>query len=218
MDTLAVLLYGIVSFFTPCVLPMVPVFLAGLTDNNLTDRKAVLVGAALFVAGFSASFMAMGATAGLIGSFLVRNRDTVRYVSGALIVLLGLYMLGVFGPLFQREVRVQTRPSGLGRHLRAFTLGAMLAFGWTPCSGPALGAALTLAARASTVWRGVFLLFVYSLGLGIPFMLTAAFMQSLVPLWRRISPVLPIVQKVAGALLIVYGAALWFGWLSFLPT
>jgi cytochrome c-type biogenesis protein len=167
---------GTVSFTSPCCLPLMPGYLAyvsGVSAAEAGNRRRVLGSALLFVLGFAAVFTALGASASAFGGFLLSHLPVLVRISGAFVILMGLAMLGVPRvPFLFREARVdmsriRSGPAG------AIPLGMAFAFGWTPCVGPVLGGILTAAAVTQTVWKGTFLLLVYSLGLGLPFLLLA---------------------------------------------
>lgn len=176
---------GLVSFTSPCVLPLLPgyvSYVSGLSGNSSTARKTavaprqrVLLGALLFVVGFATVFTALGATASALGLLLRQNQHTINVVGGALVVVMGLAMTGLIRiPLLLREARFDlSRRFGTGPGT-ALPLGAAFAFGWTPCVGPVLASILTTAASAANLGRGALLLLAYSLGLGLPFLALAA--------------------------------------------
>lgn len=168
---------GMLSFLSPCVLPLVPGYLslmsgvgtADLAGATRTDTRKLLRSTLLFVAGFTVVFVALGATASAVGSFLLEHQRTMNTVAGAVIIVMGLAMAGVITPSFlQRERRVHVLPSRLGVYA-APVMGMAFAFGWTPCIGPVLASLLALAGAEATLGRGMALLFAYSLGLGVPF-------------------------------------------------
>lgn len=168
-------LAGLVSFFSPCVLPLLPGYLSymtgvGVQDLDTARRGRMLTGSVLFVLGFSVIFVAGGTLFGSIGLRLAEHQRTVSIVMGIVVILLGLVFMG-FIPLMQREYKIHAVPAvGLAV---APLLGALFAFGWIPCVGPTLGTVLTLAGTEGTAARGAFLSFTYCLGLGIPFVLAA---------------------------------------------
>lgn len=177
------LVAGLVSFTSPCTLPLLPgyvSYVSGLSTvraderHTKSDRRRILGGAALFVAGFSSVFTALGATSSALGFLLAVNLRVVNLVGGILIVLMGLTMTGLVRiPLLWRQARFDVSRLGRGP-AAALPLGAAFAFGWTPCVGPVLASILTTAASTATVGRGALLLLTYSLGLGVPFLLLAA--------------------------------------------
>ncbi|MGE0231303.1 MAG: cytochrome c biogenesis CcdA family protein [Flavobacteriaceae bacterium] len=210
-------LAGLLSFVSPCVLPLVPpylCFIAGVSLDELASRDgenvkgargAVFAAALAFVAGFTTVFVALGASASVVGGLLARYIDIFAIVAGVLIIVMGLHFLGVFRiSLLNREARVQLRdkPAGL---LGAYLIGLAFAFGWTPCIGPVLAAILSVAASADTLARGAGLLAVYSLGLGVPFLLAAVFAGAFLRFMTRFRRHLGTVEKIMGALLVVTG-------------
>ena len=204
---------GLLSFLSPCVLPLVPPYLcyvAGLSAEEFArpgDRSSahVLRAALAFVLGFSTVFVALGATASLIGQTLARHIDTLTVIGGVAIIVMGLHFLGVFRiALLYRETRIQVAqtPPSLAT---GYVLGLAFAFGWTPCIGPVLAAILVLAGGTDTAGEGAFLLFVYSLGLGVPFLLAAGFAPAFVGWASRFRRHLPMVEKTMGGFLVVSG-------------
>lgn len=212
---------GALSFLSPCVLPLVPpylCFLAGTTLDKLTAEDApravtgrTLAAAALFVAGFSTVFVALGATASAIGSILLRNAPLLASAAGVAIIVMGLHFLGLFRiPLLMREARVEVqKPVGLWG---AYVMGLAFAFGWTPCIGPVLAAVLSVAASEATVASGAGLLALYALGLGVPFLIAALAMKPFVAFLKRFRAHLGTVEKVMGLLLVLTGIAFLTGW------
>lgn len=209
-------LAGLLSFLSPCVLPLVPSYLAyvggsaGGGDGAGTRRGAVLASSLFFVLGFSLVFIGLGASASLLGSFLGAYRRELTIAGGLLIVFFGLVMLGARLPLLQRDTRL--RFSGETRTpVGAVLLGMAFAAGWTPCIGPVLGAALTLAGTSGQLGVGVSLLAVYALGLGVPFVLSAVMLSSFTRFSEGFRPYLPWVERVSGAVLVVAGVMLVSG-------
>ena len=221
-----VFVQGLLSFFSPCVLPLVPAYLSMLAGGALpgaldrSDRWALLKNALCFIAGFTLLFLAMGATATALGSFLVRNARTLRLVCGALIALMGLFMTGwIRLPFLERERRPGLEKTKKIRGpVSAFLMGGAFGLGWTPCVGPALASVLMLAAGTNTLWQGVGLLLGYSLGLAVPFLLAAVFFQTLLPRLRRLNRYTPLIRRIAGVLLMLLGVMMMLGWLSLLAS
>ena len=206
---------GLISFISPCVLPLVPPylsFLAGVSIDQLTrDQTAsdvrwkVVSTALVFVAGFSTVFVGLGASASYFGSLLTEHLDLLGYVAGVLILILGLHFLGVFRiALLFREARFQVanKPAGF---LGAYIIGLAFAFGWTPCVGPVLAAILLYAGSEAQVVTGALLLFVYSLGIGLPFVLAAFFAGPFMEFMKRHRRHMGKVEKFMGAMLVVTG-------------
>lgn len=218
------LVAGLLSFLSPCVLPLLPAYLSylgGTTVDALHDsasgrRGRVVVGAILFVAGLATTFTLFGATATLVGRLLLEYQPILMQVAGVVIILLGLQMMGVFRvPFLQRYARMlPTTPSG---RLGPYLMGASFGVGWSPCIGPFLAGVLGLASQESTVWHGMALLAFYALGLGIPFVVSALAFQQVIRLLRSARPALAIVPRLGGAVLIAMGILLFSGqllWLS----
>jgi cytochrome c-type biogenesis protein len=215
---------GLLSFLSPCVLPLVPSYLSFVTGMTLddmqepTDRTHVLAHSLLFVGGFSLVFIVMGATASFIGVFLLVNQAWIARVGGVLIVVLGLHLLGVLriGPLMrERRVHLSDKPAG---YLGTVAVGAAFGAGWTPCIGPILGGILTLAGTRETVWSGVGLLTVYSIGLAVPFLLAALALDRFLATFRRFRAWIPWMERAAGALLVLLGLLLITGGFTLLTT
>lgn len=209
---------GLFSFLSPCVLPLFPSYISFITGMSVNDlsgdltgaaRRRVLLHALAFVVGFSLVFVGLGASFSAAGQFLLDYREWIRKVGGVLIVVFGLYIAGVFrwgllGRTTQWHIR--EKPAGYAGSL---VVGVTFAIGWTPCVGPILGAILSLAGTAETVERGVGLLVAYSAGLGVPFLLSALALGPFLRLFRRYRPFIPIMERAAGALLVIVGVLVY---------
>jgi cytochrome c-type biogenesis protein len=205
---------GAASFLSPCVLPLLPAYLSFVSGLSLDEvqkgNRRVLWGTLAFVLGFSAVFTLLGAGFSFVG-FLVTNQQLLRIIGGVLLVVLGVVIVGITVPAFmQKDVRpfLAKAPRGPGG---AFLMGVAFAFGWTPCVGPILGAILTMAAQGNDPAGGALLLFVYSLGMGIPFLVAGLFAGWALRAFARIRRHLREIQIVCGVVLIVYGALLIAG-------
>lgn len=202
---------GILSFLSPCVLPLVPTYLAYVGGSAHAKRRVLVLNSLAFILGFSIIFIALGASASALGSVLRANQQVLMVVGGALVVFFGLVMLGVIRlPWLYRDTRMryegETRtPWG------AMLLGMAFAAGWTPCIGPILGAILTMAGAAGTLGAGVGLLGAYALGLGVPFLLAALLLDPFMRFSKRFQRWLPWVERVAGVILIVAGVLMLTG-------
>jgi cytochrome c-type biogenesis protein len=217
---LAALLAGIVSFLSPCVLPLVPpylVYLAGTSLERFADRepeprvkRETVTAALLFVLGFSTVFVALGASASVIGSLIRVYSGPLSTIAGVVIIIMGLHFLGLTQiALLMREKRVELpKPVGIWG---AYVMGLAFAFGWTPCIGPILAAILAVAAAEQTVTRGASLLAVYSLGLGIPFIIAAFAVEPFAGFLARFRKHLRRVEQGMGALLVLTGIAFLTG-------
>lgn len=213
---------GVVSFLSPCVLPLVPGYVSYVAGLSIAERSVGAVSLRLqsaalsgcFVLGFSTIFVLLGASATALGQVLLSYRHELNLVGGAAIIAFGLLTLGLLRPAwFQRDIRFHIYPPG-GRPVAAYVLGLAFGFGWTPCIGPILGAILTVSAGSATVADGVALLSVYSLGLGLPFVLAAAFTELLVGRLSSIGRLGRALQALAGLVMVTMGAAMITGHLS----
>lgn len=208
---------GVLSFLSPCVLPLAPSYLSFVTGMSLeeleegADRGRTLRFALLFVAGFSAIFLLLGASASFLGQLFRLYELWIARIGGVVILVLGLHLAGILriAPLF-RELRfhVSDRPSG---HIGAVGVGMAFGAGWTPCIGPVLGAILTFASVQETLWQGVGLLAVYSAGLAVPFLLMALAVDRFLSAFRKFQRVLPLLQRASGLLLVALGILLVTG-------
>ncbi len=212
---LVALLAGLLSFLSPCVLPIVPPYLAymsGMTMSELkVGRAGALVPALFFVLGLSTVFMLLGFTASVFGAFFLQNQDIFGKIAGAVVILFGLHFLGVLRiPLLNREARLDVGDRG-GSAFGAYVLGLAFAFGWTPCIGPQLGTILSLAATEASVLRGTVLLGVYAAGLGIPFLLAALFIHRSIGLMGRLKRHMLWIERAMGLLLLAVGLAMLTG-------
>lgn len=209
---------GIISFLSPCVLPIVPPYLAYMSGVSVTQmqdeavaRRRATIAALFFVMGLSTVFLFLGFTASAFGAFFLQNQELFAQISGVVVIIFGLHFLGIFRiPLLDREARMETGDAG-GSSLGAYVLGLAFAFGWTPCIGPQLGAILSLAASEASVARGTLLLGIYAAGLGIPFLLAAMFLTRSMRLMNRIKPYMKTIERFMGGLLILVGLALVTG-------
>ncbi|OQM73551.1 cytochrome c biogenesis CcdA family protein [Manganibacter manganicus] len=208
-------LAGLLSFVSPCVLPIVPPYLAWLAgvsfeelraeDQYAARRRRVLAAAIAFVLGFTTVFIALGATASVVGKTIAQHFDILSIIAGIIIIILGLHFLGVFRiAMLYREARVQVarKPAGF---IGAYVVGLAFAFGWTPCVGPVLAAILFVAGSTGTAGRGAVLLAVYSLGIGIPFILAAFFAGPFLNWATRFKRHMHKVEMAMGGLLVVTG-------------
>lgn len=219
-----VFLAGTISFLSPCVLPLVPGYLSFITGMSLedlrtgVDRRAALTHSLLFVSGFTLIFVLMGASASFLGQFLRVYDVWIARIGGVIIIVLGLYLAGVLRlTALDRERRVHLNDKPVG-HLGTLGVGAAFAAGWTPCIGPMLGTALTLAATAEYMWAGVGYLFIYSMGLAVPFLLSTLAVDVFLRGFQRFRHLLPALQVTAGVLLIVVGVMLVSGSFTHLST
>jgi cytochrome c-type biogenesis protein len=206
---------GVLSFLSPCVLPIVPpylAFMAGTSIEDLGERDGrTLRAAACFVLGLSTVFLLMGLAASTLGRAILAYQAELALAAGVVIVVFGLNFLGLLRlPFLSREARFEAR-AGAGTVVGAYVFGLAFAFGWTPCIGPVLGAILSLAAQAGSTGRGMLLMAAYAAGLGLPFLLTALFLGRAVRLMVRFRPYLPTVERVMGVLLVGVGLLMLTG-------
>jgi len=213
---------GLLSFLSPCVLPLIPSYVSFITGLELDDvqrqKHTALVHSVLFVVGFTLVFLALGATATLVGQLFIRQRDWVSRVGGVLVIVFGLYLLGVFNiGALGRDSRVHVARKPMG-YLGTVLVGMAFAAGWSPCIGPILGAVLTYTASAADLQRGLLLLLAYALGLAIPFMIAALMIDRFIPAFQRFRRGMVIVTRVSGALLIVVGILMITGSMTVLTA
>lgn len=220
---------GLVSFLSPCVLPLIPSYVTYITGMSLDEltaedgdreraRRMVLVHGILFIAGFTLVFVILGASVTFLGSLFNYASRWVERVGGVLLILFGLYLIGLLRvPGAAREWRVHLGDKPLG-YLGTVLVGVTFGAGWTPCIGPVLGSILTIAATRGSVTDGVGLLLVYSLGLAIPFLLAALLLQRFMGSMKRIGPWLPWISRISGALLLIIGVMMLTGTFSTLTA
>jgi cytochrome c-type biogenesis protein len=217
VSVVAALVGGLLSFFSPCVLPLVPVYLGYISGvavgrSSSQARRVVVSHALVFVLGFSLIFALLGAAVGLLGQALNAALPTLTRVGGVVLVVLGLQMAGVLRiPALYSEKRWEGRLGASAGYLRSLLIGMIFAAGWTPCVGPVLTAILLLAMQTATAWRGAWLLLVFAAGLGIPFVVTGALLDVLMPRLKRIGKHAQAISVAGGILLIVMGFALVTG-------
>ena len=218
----AAVLAGVLSFLSPCVLPLVPpylVYMSGVSLEDLTaestgHRRRVMLSSLLFVLGFTTVFVLLGATASAFGQVLRQNLSLLSQIAGVLIIIMGLHFMGVFRIGFlMREARYQTEQSSAS-YVGAYAMGLAFAFGWTPCIGPVLAAILSVAGSTESVGRGMALLAFYSLGLGIPFMLAAFSIDSFLGFSRKFRRHMMVLERIMGVLLVLTGIMFLTGWMQ----
>ena len=213
----AALAAGLLSFFSGCVLPLIPAyftFISGYSLDQLTEapnaaiRRKVMLSTLSFVLGFSTVFVLMGASASLLGGFMMRYQDIVRIAGGILILVMGLHLTGLIRIRrleFEKRVHIQQKPLHL---FGTFLVGMAFGAGWSPCIGPLLGSILIIAGNQETVWQGVGLLGAYSFGLALPFLIISVFIHFVLAFIRRANKMIRYVNVTAGILLILMGALL----------
>jgi len=212
----AAFLAGLLSFFSPCVLPLIPAYftfitgysLEELTEGNIEIRKKVILSTISFVLGFSVVFILMGGSASYLGGLIYKYKNLIRIIGGGLIIILGIHLTGVFrirSLEFEKRIQIQKKPL---HFLGTFIVGMAFGAGWSPCIGPLLGSILIVAGSQETVAQGMVLLGVYSAGLALPFVIISVFINFLLVFMKRASKVLKYVNVVAGILLILVGLVL----------
>ena len=215
---------GIFSFLSPCVLPLVPSYLTFVTGMSLedlqegVDRRTTFTHSLLFVLGFSSIFILLGASASFLGQFFRAYEVWITRIGGVVIVLLGMHLAGLFRmtPLLrEKRLHLNDKPAG---YLGTLGVGVAFGAGWTPCIGPALGAILTYGMAQDTMWAGVGLLTVYSLGLAIPFLLASLALDWFLQTFQKFRAWIPIVEKASGVLLILLGILLLTGQFTLLAS
>jgi cytochrome c-type biogenesis protein len=219
---LAAFIAGFLSFVSPCVLPLIPGYISFISGASLEDmrtgqraaRREVLISSLAFVMGFSLVFIALGASATAIGRFIFNQQPILSKVAGVLIIVFGLHMMGVFRLAFldnEKRAQTQRKPAG---PLGALLVGIAFAFGWTPCIGPILAGILVVAGSRDTIGEGVLLLAIYSLGLGIPFLLTSMAIDRFFSVAAAIRRHYHAIELTSGGLLVAIGVLIFTGQLT----
>ncbi|MBT3175879.1 MAG: cytochrome c biogenesis protein CcdA [Desulfobacula sp.] len=220
----AAFIAGLLSFLSPCILPLIPAyfsFITGLSLDELTQskkqtRKKVILSTLSYVAGFSFIFILLGASASFLGGFASQYSWIVRYLGGGIILIFGLHLLGIInikGFNFEKKIHIKEKPLHL---MGTFVIGMAFGAGWSPCIGPLLGSILIVAGNQDTVLEGVILLAVYSAGLAIPFIAISIFINSILEFMKRATRFIGVLNKISGILLILIGLLLIFDKLTFL--
>ena len=214
---------GVLSFFSPCVLPLVPAYIANLAGTTAIDTKTrksylpALLHSLSFVLGFSCIFVILGASVGLVGTAITAHSSLLQQIGGGLIIAFGIFLIAAYKfPWMNYERRLHLNTTRNPSYLRSILIGAIFAFGWTPCVGPILGTILTLAWSSQEVWQGALLLVTYSLGMGIPFIIIGLAWGAIMPLWKSINRHLGTISIISGLLLIAIGILMLTGNLSWL--
>jgi cytochrome c-type biogenesis protein len=221
----AAFLAGLLSFVSPCVLPLIPVYLGYLSGSTITGnepppRSLVFTHALLFVAGFTFVFVVIfGAPAGFLGGALGRFADYMVIVGGALLIVFGLHTMGVITiPFFNVQKKMEYGQGQAPGYVRSGLIGMTFAAGWTPCIGPLLGAILTLAIQGQNMGLAMFYLFVYSMGLAIPFLVTAWMLTAATSRLKKLNRYLPVIERVSGAFIMLIGVLLITGTFTYLNS
>jgi len=213
----AAFIAGLLSFFSPCVLPLIPAyftFISGFSMEELTSdcnaetRRKVFLATLAFVSGFSFVFILLGGSASLIGSFIIKYKDIIRIAGGVLIIILGIHLTGLFRIHklnFEKRIHLSKKPL---HFFGTFVIGMAFAAGWSPCIGPMLGSILIIAGSSESVLHGIALLTVYSMGLAIPFIILSGFINLLLIFLKKATRVLKYINYASGSFLIVIGLLL----------
>ncbi len=219
---------GLVSFASPCVLPLVPAYLGFITGRSAEElqtsqgraRLTIVTQGLAFVLGLAVIFALLGASASVLGQTLLQNLQLLSRIGGVLVIIFGLQMLGVLRiPLLARTARIfELKPNSQATHVGAFVMGVAFGAGWTPCIGPFLGGLLGLAAQQDTVGAGVLLLLVYALGLGVPFLIAGIAVNRSLSMFRSLRAHMLTVERVSGALVIGMGVLLFTGGLTMITV
>ena len=217
---------GILSFFSPCILPLIPAYISFITGlsldelrlpgdkrRNIENLQKILRQTILFVLGFSFVFVALGATASYLGDVISQHEKIIRIIGGSVIIFLGLHVTGVFNIRqleYEKKLHLSSKPANI---FGAFLIGMVFAIGWTPCVGPALAAILGLAGTQKTIGKGIMLLSAYSIGLGLPFILTALAMNAFLNLFSKVRRYIKAISIITGLLLICIGILIIAGFI-----
>lgn len=220
---ITVFLQGIASFLSPCVLPLIPAYLTYMTGQSIEimmedtkAHRALIFNSIAFIAGFSLVFVLLGAVATSLGQFLQAYRDIIRKISAILIIFFGLFHTGLIPvPFLNYEKRLQIKPAAPGV-ISSFLIGVGFSFGWSPCIGPVLTSVYIMASQVSTVAKGMALLAVYALGLGLPFFLIALGLRFLWKYFEKLYKHMKLVKTISGGILVIVGIMIYFNVFYFL--
>lgn len=206
---------GFLSFFSPCILPLIPAYIMYITGVNMEDeleekRLFALTRTIGFVIGFTIIFMIMGTSASFLGKLFIRNKEVFSKVSGGIIILFGLNMMGILKFKFLNFERRTKAPKKITNWFSSILMGMAFAAGWTPCFGPVLASILMFAGGAGTVSKGVYLLLTYSIGMAIPFILTALFINSFTRFINKADKLLKYMPMISGVIMVVFGLLIFF--------
>jgi len=226
VNILTAFVFGLLSFVSPCVLPIIPGYISFISGKSLQDmrdddasaKRTILSNTIVFILGFTIVFVLMGAAATSIGKFLNDNLAIISKIAGVIIIVFGLHMIGIFkiGFLnYEKRFHLQDKKLGI---LGSFTVGSAFAFGWTPCIGPILAGILAIASQQETVYQGIVLLFVYSLGLGIPFFLTALSINKFFTVFNRVKQHFHTIEVVGGIMLVAVGVLMITNYLTIIAS
>lgn len=206
---------GIISFFSPCLLPMIPAYIMYITGVNMEDelqkrRLLAIVRTLGFILGFTIIFMIMGTSASFLGKIFAQNKNIFTKVSGLLIILFGLNMMGIFKLNILNMEKRMSAPKRITNWFSSLLMGMAFAAGWTPCFGPVLASILLYAGGSATVSKGVLLLFIYSLGMAIPFLLTAIFINVFIKFMEKADRFMKYMPMISGIIMVIFGILVFF--------
>ena len=206
---------GFLSFFSPCILPLIPAYIMYITGANMEDelekkRLFALTRTMGFVIGFTIIFMIMGTSASFIGKLFIRNKDLFSKISGIIIIIFGLSMMGIIKLRFLNINRRIKAPKKITSWFSSILMGMAFAAGWTPCFGPILGAILMYAGGSATISKGMYLLLVYSIGMAIPFILTALFINVFTRFMDKAEKFIKYIPIIGGLLMVIFGTLIFF--------
>ena len=218
MDYFLLFLEGIITFISPCVLPMIPIYISYFMGENDKNNNKALINSIGFVIGFSIIFTALGAAAGTFGAFIQKYMQLFNIIAGILLIIFGLNYIGIFKITFlERSIKLKNKTNLNKLNLASSILfGMIFAIGWTPCVGTFLGAALMIAAKSQDTLKGILMLVSYSLGLGIPFIISALLIENLKSAFKFIKRNYKLINTVSGILLILIGVMMMAGYLNLL--
>ncbi len=215
---------GLLSFLSPCVFPLIPSYITYITGISFADlqaehpshiiRQKSILHSLCFICGFTTVFVLLGASATYIGSFLQENTAIIRKIGGVLLVLLGIHVTGILHLKFllgEKRVSIKHKPAG---YAGSYLVGIAFAAGWTPCIGPILAAILAVAATEESVYQGILLLLLYSMGLGVPFFLSALALHRFLVVFNRFKKFIHVFEIITGIFLVVIGVLIYTNWLS----
>ena len=215
MQYVIAFLEGILTFISPCLLPMLPIYISYFAGGGERNKRKTILGALGFVTGFTLVFVTMGALAGFLGSLLTKYQVALNIISGLVVIFFGLNFLGIFKLNIFKGIRTTVKTDGMG-FFSALLFGVIFSVGWTPCVGAFLGSALMLASQQGHVIEGIVMLLFYSVGLGIPFLLSAVLIDHLKSTFDFIKRHYKVINLVSGCLLILVGILMATGTLSYL--
>lgn len=206
---------GFLSFFSPCILPLIPVYIMYMTgislESELEKNRVVALTRTLgFVIGFTIIFMIMGTSASFLGKAFIKNREIFSKISGILIIIFGLKMMGILKLEFLNMEKKATAPRKISNWFSSILMGMAFAAGWTPCFGPVLASILIYAGGADTISKGIYLLLVYSIGMAIPFILTALFINTFTKFIEKAGKFIAYIPKVGGFIMVIFGVLVFF--------